>query len=378
MKATSTVEQKRRLQIYLRQVGLWNEAIGFVFLALSAFMAVLYAGISKNSVFGGLFDLFSFAASLQITFWLIVGAMYLTSGWYLRQAKRNHTTAVLVGTIVVSIAGILNLLPVFPLVLAIVALTKANRLGMRLDTPGKSRSKFNLKKQLDLVAGLVLVAIAVLALIIANVHGGSASSASDTTFKLPKKQYATCEPQSMPGNCTVNSVKDGFSATFPGKPEITTTKSGTNPSDSSMPSIVQHTEYTLTNTSVKLRSSYHIEVIDFQRPVDITQSTIDQQTDNWNRLKNGPNPLSDFCETTDRADSLNGVAESKMQQATYLGLPALSVNMTGKTFGEETCTYASLSIAKDDKVYTLSHALLPGSAYDAELQHFLSDFKFTR
>lgn len=380
MKTKVTSQQKTKIHIYLKQVGLWNEAIGFIFLALAAGMAVVFAGTARNNLFGGFLSFFSFAASFEVTLWLITGILYLGSGWYLRQDKRNHTTAILIGTIVLSVLAVLNLIPLIPLVLSITVLAKANKLGINLDSPSKSRKRFNLKRQPDLIVALILVGIVAIALGVTNISGVHTNSKPGSGFAFPKPQYAICDTTSPANSCTVTSTQDSFRVTFPAKPVINVNNNDvSNPTDPSMPSKgIRHTSYSTytapnSNNSNPQRNTYEVDVIDFGQPIDTSLPASSQQEYQTDRLENGPDPASQFCDSKDPS-SLNGTVEKDRLQTSYQGLPAMQVSMTGKSFGDEKCTYSSLSVLKVNKVYTISYTSIPSSSDATPFTQFLQSF----
>jgi len=376
MKTRATPKQKNKIQIYLRQVGLWNEAIGFVFLALAAGFAVLTAGTSTNDFFGGFIGLFSFAATFEVILWLVIGILYLGTGWYLRKERRNHTTAVLICTILLSVVSILNLIPVLPLILSIVALTKANRLGVNLDNPGKSKKKFNLKRQPDLIVGLVLIGIAIVALGVANTNSSKISEKSG--YKLPKIEKAACQPGSTPEHCVIGSAADGFQVVFPESPRIDKSKAFPNPGDEDDEQQISSTTYTYyNNKSMTASTTDVLEILDFAQTPTATDPTriAEIQKD---RLENGPKPVWQFCDSTSNEALTSGFLESEGVLTTFLGFPALQLNMTGKTFDDTKCTYMSMSILKGNKLYTLSYTSIPDSTDKTPFAQFLQSFSLTQ
>lgn len=369
-----TAKQRNKLISIIRRTGLWDEAIGFCFLGVSAFFAVSFASASGTSA-GKFFSIGLIAGftTLFITLYAVVGIAFILAGYYLHQVRGKYTKGVLGVSIVLSILAIINILPIVPATLSLYALIRLRKFKLPAQSIKKKPASFDVGNYPALSAMFLLA----LATTVATVVGLSYPQKTPKTTSLTNSETsekATCKQSAQQSKgCLVSEPEDDFSAIFPGAPHIIHSSSKrTTGSSYDQDTLLKFHDY-IYYVNEGVRSDhpvYEVVMVDYDKT--LASMGADQPLHQQGRLNNGTEPVEHFC------------SEPKGKQVsdfssfiTYKDLPARQIAMKGgTTFGEKSCGFESMTILKGSKIYSISYTSIPSSQDSSTFTNFLQSFSF--
>jgi hypothetical protein len=372
----SIKKQKDKLSFLINRAGLWNEGLGFCFLLIAVITSI---GSSTNSF---VINLFSFNTSIGrllaasyiafIIIYTLFGLGLIVTGYYLHNVRGKYTKAFLIISILLSLITVINILPLIPLIFSVSALNRLRNTKLTIVKKIKLKQPFDARDYPAISITSLLLAVILLSSIIgfSHVHKITKMNNADV-ITVPK--VADCQSGSVNNSdCIVMDTANKFSITFPAQPVVNSKK--VKGSSVSGASFDENSEVIKTDYQYNHEDSNHRYHVFFVEVVSYDKSLAEIGQDNELFQDARLRGLENESCIEAKGKSLKDYTTKLI----YKELPAQQLEiLDGRTFGEGTCSFESMTIIKGRQTYSIGHVSTINPLDITEFTNFLQSFNLT-